>query len=66
MLVQVALSPGRDLDMFIFVEALLIAAVDLIICIVMIVVGVYMKMHFKIGLKGFHRNKNDLQRPIVH
>ena len=64
MLVQVALSPGRDLDMFIFVEAAFIAVVDLIICIGIIVGGVYMKKHFKFGLKGLHSNKDYLQRPI--
>lgn len=63
MLVQVALSPGKDIDMFIFVEAILIAVIDFLICVMVFVVGIFMKKHFRIGLKGLHR-RNSLQRPI--
>lgn len=66
MLVQVALSPGRDIDDFIFIEAAIIAVVDLVICLVMLVVGILLRIHFNIGLKHMMRKKTDsLQKPII-
>ena len=66
MLVQVALSPGRDLDTFILVEAYLIAIVDLVICISMIVVGVLLRKKFNIGLKNITSRKvTPISTPII-
>jgi hypothetical protein len=66
MLFQVALSPGKQIDTFIFVEAVIIAIIDLVICIVMVIVGVMLKKRFKIGLKSLLRKKvSPLIRPVI-
>ncbi|OMJ88364.1 hypothetical protein SteCoe_9680 [Stentor coeruleus] len=66
MLIQVALSPGRDIDDFIFIEAVVIAVIDFIICFIMMVIGILLKIHFNIGLKHMMRkNIDSLQKPII-
>ena len=66
MLIQVALSPGKPLDLFIYIEAFIIAIVDFVICFVILTIGIMLKKHFKVGLMSYHKRKSEtLTIPII-
>ena len=54
---RVILNPDKDIDIFIYSEAIIVVIIDFIICFCIILLGIILMKHFNLGLKRLHKRK---------